>query len=241
MNHTVIFLITTLIILLGAVTQGLSGFGFALLSVPLLSLFLDIKSALPLGALCQLVINVLLFFKIKKYIVYKEIRPLMMGAFLGIPVGTIFLRHAAPGMVKVILALIVLLFALFSLAGKIKPRGLNAIWGYFYGIIAGILGGAFNTNGPPVLIYSFLKGWDKNEMKASLVGFFTFTSIILVPSYAISGLITKGVLIEFLYLIPVIVVGIYFGHYLFDRISARIYNKVIIYSLIVISLVLMFK
>ncbi|MGE5429776.1 MAG: sulfite exporter TauE/SafE family protein [Syntrophomonadaceae bacterium] len=230
-----------IIILIGAVTQGLTGFGFALISVPLLSLILDVKTAIPLGALCGLVINILLFLKFKNYIIFKEIRSLMAGALLGIPAGAFFLREAAPGIVKIVLAIVVLLFALFSLSGKLKTRGINANWGYFYGIMAGILGGAFNTNGPPALIYFYLKGWEKNKMKASLVGFFTFTSVIIVSSHAIAGLITKDILVQFLYLIPVIAVGITLGNYLFSRISARIYNKVIIYSLIVISLLLMFK
>jgi len=234
-------LIIVIIIFAGAVTQGLTGFGFAMISVPLLSLFLDVKTAIPLGALCGLVINILLFLKFKNYIVFKEIWPLIAGALVGIPAGAVFLREAAPGVVKIVLAVIVLLFALFLLSGKLKTRGINANWGYFYGITAGILGGAFNTNGPPVLIYSYLEGWEKKKMKASLVGFFTFTSVVIVLSHAIAGLVTEGILVHFLYLLPVIVVGIILGNYLFSRISAKIYNKVIIYSLIAISLLLMFK
>lgn len=230
-----------IIVLIGAVTQGLTGFGFALISVPLLSLFLDIKTAIPLGALCGLVINLLLFLKFKKHMDLREIGPLMAGALLGIPMGAVFLREAAPGVIKIILAFVVLLFALYSLSGKVSTKGINVNWGYFYGFMAGILGGAFNTNGPPVLIYSYLKGWDKNIMKASLVGFFTFTSVIIVSSHLAAGLITKSILVQFLYLLPVITVGIAFGNWLFSRVSSKIYNKVIIYSLIVISLLLMFK
>ncbi|HEX2866710.1 MAG TPA: sulfite exporter TauE/SafE family protein [Ignavibacteriales bacterium] len=239
MDSTILILI--IIVLLGAVTQSLTGFGFALISVPLLSLFLDVKTAIALGALCGLVINILLFLKFKNYIIFREILPLMAGAFIGIPLGAIFLREAAPGVIKIILAFVVLIFAIYSLPGRAAVKGINSNWGYFFGLTAGILGGAFNTNGPPVLIYSCLKGWDKNKMKASLIGFFTFTSIVIVSSHASAGLITRNILVQFLYLLPVITVGIFFGNNLFSRISAKIYNKVIIYSLIVISLLLMFK
>lgn len=238
-DYTVLALI--MIVFIGAFTQGLTGFGFALISVPLLSLIMDVKAAIPLGALCGLVINILLFLKYKNRIVLREIAPLAAGAFLGIPTGAILLREAHPGIIKIILALVILAFALFSLLGRVRKKEISANWGYFYGIMAGILGGAFNTNGPPVLIYSYLKGWDKNKMKASLIGFFTFTSVVIVSSHAAAGLITKDILVQFLYLLPVIAAGIVYGNHLFSRISAKIYNKVIIYSLIVISLLLMFK
>lgn len=235
------FLIIMAIVFIGAMTQGLTGFGFALISVPLLSVFMDIKSAIPLGALCGLVINAVLFLKFKNDISFSEIRNLIFGAIIGIPAGVIFLRNAPSRILKLLLAFIILLFALFSIAGKIKPRGISRNWGYFYGILSGMLGGAFNTNGPPVLIYSYLQDWDKQKVKASLIGFFTFTSVVIVSSHALAGLITRGIMVQYLYLLPVIAVGIIAGNHLFARISAKTYNKVILYSLIGISLLLIFK
>ena len=68
------FFLIAVIILLASFVQGFSGFGFALVSIPLLSLVINIKEAVPLGALCGLVVNVYLIFHLKEHIEIKEIK-----------------------------------------------------------------------------------------------------------------------------------------------------------------------
>lgn len=229
------------IILIGAFTQGLTGFGFAMISVPLLSVFMEIKAAITLGALCGLIINAVLFLRFKKEFRPNEIKPLIIGAFFGIPTGALFLRDADPHLVKVILGIIILSFSLLSLSEIIKPAGISMKWGYFSGILSGILGGAFNTNGPPVLIYFYLQGWSKEKVRTMLTGYFTFTSILIVSSHAAAGLISSVILVQFLSLIPVTVLGLFAGDRIFSRISSKIYNKVILYTLTGVALVLIFN
>ena len=230
-----------LIVLLASFVQGLSGFGFALVSIPLLSILIDIKEAVPLAALCGLVINIFLIIELKNHIKFFELKYLLIGSAVGIPIGTYFLSEADPELIGVLLGIIILLFVFLSLTQLIEQKGMNLRWGYLFGILSGLLGGAFNTNGPPVLIYFYLQGWDKFKQKASITGFFIVTSLIIVTTHAITGITTEGVMINFFWSFPSVIAGIIIGNRIFKKISTEIFNKIVLYGLIIIGIFMIFR
>jgi len=67
------------IIFVGAFTQSLTGFGFAIVTIPILSFFLDMTFIIPLGALCGAVINLYLIIKMHQHIKVKEVKNLIIG------------------------------------------------------------------------------------------------------------------------------------------------------------------
>ena len=77
------YLATILIFLLGSFTQGLTGFGFALVSIPLLVLFMDIQIAVPLCMLSGLVITAFLSLQLKDHLDWRKILPLLFGCLPG--------------------------------------------------------------------------------------------------------------------------------------------------------------
>ena len=190
------FLLIGLILFFAAFTQGMSGFGFAMVSLSLLSFFMDINSAVPLAALSGFVVNIFLLYKLKHHIVFDEVKNLVIGAVIGIPIGAYILTITSPGVLKIILGSVIILFVLLSVTKIIKQVGLKEKWGYLFGLFSGLLGGSLNTNGPPVLIYFYLHGFDKFKQKASITGFFIFTSAMVVAVHAVSGVTTKEIFIE---------------------------------------------
>lgn len=230
-----------IIVLFASFVQGFSGFGFALVSIPLLSILIDIKEAVPLAALCGFVINIFLIIELKNHIRLFELKNLLIGSVIGIPIGTYFLSEANPKLIKILLGLIILLFVFLSLTRLIENKGINLRWGYLFGILSGLLGGAFNTNGPPVLIYFYLQGWDKLKQKASITGFFIVTSFIIVSTHAITGITTGDVMSRFFYSLPAVIAGIIVGTRMFKKISTEIFNKIVLYGLIIIGIFMIFR
>ncbi|MBI9073606.1 MAG: sulfite exporter TauE/SafE family protein [Melioribacteraceae bacterium] len=235
------YILIGIVIFTASFVQGFGGFGFALVSIPLLSLIVDIKYAIPLGALCGLFINFLLLFELKSHIRFFELKRLVISAVIGIPIGVVLLSQAPASILKSILAVFVILFVILSFTKILPQKSLNKNWGYLFGLLSGLFGGAFNTNGPPVLVYFYLQGWDKNKQKASLTGFFTFTSVTIVLSHIAFGISTIQIAIDFLYMIPSILAGNYIGTHLFKKISTKNYNRLILISLLILSFLLLFR
>jgi len=230
------FITIALIFFVASFLQGLTGFGFALISIPLLSVIINIREAIPLCALFGLLINLYLIYQLRDHVIVFELKRLIVGALVGVPIGVYFLAHASPVLLQTILAIIIITFVTLTLSRILKPIGLDRKWGYLFGSLSGMLGGAFNTSGPPVLVYVYLQGWDKNKQKASLTGYFLVTAIFVVVSHAITGITTLHTLSYFLYFLPSVLFGLMFGSRLFNRISSEIYNKTVLIGLLVIGL-----
>jgi uncharacterized membrane protein YfcA len=232
------FVFVILIIFAASFTQGFSGFGFALVSIPLLSLVVDIKYAIPLGALCGLVVNIVLAVKLKDHIKYFELKNIIMGSVIGIPIGVFVLSYADQYLLKMILGIFVLIFVIITVTEVIKPKNISSKWGYLAGLLSGLFGGAFNTNGPPVLIYFYLRGWDKLKFKGQITGFFIITSTIIVISHFAAGITTTKIFIDFLYLLPAVLIGIFLGTKLFNKVSTEIFNKIVMFFLFAVAIYL---
>ncbi len=232
------FLLIALIILAGSFIQGFSGFGFALVTMPLLSLLIPVKEAVPLVALCGLIINIWLVIELRQHLEFAEVKYLIAGSVLGIPAGAYFLSSAPSGALKILLGIIVLLFVIFTIFRFIKPTGVRKEYGIIYGIFSGLLGGAFNTNGPPVLIYFYLQGWDKTRQKSMITGFFIFTSSFIVLTHLIGGISAAKTFSNFLWLLPAVLAGIFLGSRLFTKVSTEFFNKFVLIGLTVIAVIL---
>lgn len=233
-------MLTGLILFFAAFTQGMTGFGFAMVSLSLLTFLMSISEAVPLAALCGLIVNLYLIYKLKNHISFKETKNLIIGAVVGIPLGSYVLTIASPELLSIILGFVILLFVILSATKFIKQIGLPLQWGYLFGLFAGVLGGSLNTNGPPVLIYFYLHGFDKLKQKASITGFFIFTSLMVVATHAVTGVTSIKIFMTFVYNLPFVIAGILAGNYMFDKISTGIYNKIIIIFLFAMSLFMIF-
>lgn len=232
------FILIGLIILFAAFTQGFSGFGFQLISISLLSLLVDIKHVIPMCAMFGLVINVYLVFLLKAHIQFGELKSLIIGSCLGIPVGVYILSETSTDVIKLLMGIILLIFVFLSSVRFIKDKHIDSNWGYIFGVISGILGGILNTNGPPILIYFFLKGWEKIRQKAFISGYFLFSSTVIVIAHAVSGITSKFVLKDFLIFLPFVLIGQAIGAKTFKGISSDFYNKIILFFLGIIGLIL---
>jgi uncharacterized protein len=234
-----IFVLVALVIFFASFTQGITGFGFALVSVPLISMIIDVKYAVSIAAICGLVVNIYLIFKLKNHIHYFELKELIISAVAGIPIGSAIVIYTDQDILKILLGIVVLLFVFLSATKIIKQINLKKEWGYIFGFFSGLLGGAFNTNGPPILIFFYLKGYDKFKQKASITGFFIITSVTIVITHLVTGLSTEAIWLDALKLIPVIMIGIVLGHSIFHKISTKFYNRLILLGLFVVGIVLM--
>lgn len=198
--------ITTLVLLIifaSALVRWLTGFGNALVAMPLLALVLPMRVATPVVAATALVMGCVMLYQWRRDIDFRSAVWLVVFAAIGTPAGLLLLRGVSESLVQILLAVIIAGFSIFSL---IKPRAGHMRGGLstaVAGLLAGVLGGAYNTNGPPVVIYATLRGWDPEKFKGTLQGFFIPASIVIVVGHVLGGLWTEEVVRLSLYsLIP---------------------------------------
>jgi uncharacterized membrane protein YfcA len=228
-----------LIILLAGFTQGFTGFGSALIMLPLLTLMTGVKTVVPLVILLGGCVNVILFFQVRRHVQWKRIHVLLMACVPGIFCGVYILKTMPTGFLELVIGLVLVVFPAWVISRGAPVREVPSWWAWPAGFLSGVLGGSISTGGPPVIIYTALQPWGKLAIKSTLVGFFLFTSAAAGVVQAAGGLMTRDVLVLFAAGLPALITGVLGGSYLFGKVDSSAYRKMLSILLILLGVVML--
>ena len=235
------YFLICLIIAFAGFTQGFSGFGAVMVSLPCLTLLLPIKTVVPLATLMSCCINLMLFIHLRRYLQWPKVIPLLLASLPGIPLGVYFLKYVAPWKLELLLGAVLISFPFYSRYTRTGEQATHSAWAYLAGFCSGCLGGSLGTNGPPIVIYTALQNWDKDEMKASLVGFFFLAHLGAFGFQACSGLVTAKVVTMVFGALPFLALGGFGGSFCYTKTTSENYRLAITVMLFAMGLVLMGK
>jgi uncharacterized protein len=224
-----------LIFFLAGFTQGVSGFGSALIAMPLLLFFMDAQTAVPLCMLNGLIITAFLSFQLRRHVDWQKITPIIIGCLPGIYVGARFLKEADSNSIKLLLGILLTGYCLYNLFFTTTTKKIHTNWAYFAGFLTGVIGTAFGAGGPPTIIYTTLKNWKKDDIKATLSVFFFCTGIFMAAAHAITGITTQIVLRHFSVSASFVLFGVLTGSFCYGKIKQEIYLKIILNLLLVMG------
>ncbi|MBS1805044.1 MAG: sulfite exporter TauE/SafE family protein [Acidobacteria bacterium] len=241
MHATIIFIL--LIVFVATVIRSAFGFGEALIAVPLLAFFLPMRIAAPLAVLVSITIAAVVVVQDWRHIHLRSAGWLVFSTIFGIPVGLLLLTHAPERAIRAGLGVLILLFALFTLRGGVgaKLHKDSKVWMAVCGFIAGVLGGAYGMNGPPLVIYGSLRGWTAQQFRATLQAYFLPASILGMAGYVSAGMWTRDVTRDFLFCLPVLLPAILLGRAINHRLSASAFSRYIYGGLALIGLALIIQ
>ncbi|MBL7179636.1 MAG: sulfite exporter TauE/SafE family protein [Desulfobacterales bacterium] len=217
------------------------GFADAMFAMPLLAVIIGLKTATPLMAIVAMTISTAILLKNWRDVQLKSVWRLFVSSLAGIPLGLLFLKGTHDNLMKLFLALVIIGSSAYNL---IKPR-LTPIKSenpaYIFGFFAGVLGGAYNTNGPPVVIYGSLRKWSPVSFRATLQGYFFLAGIFICLGHGLAGLWTRSVMYFYLLSLPLVFVFTYIGGRLNRSIPQGKFDRIIHSLLIVIGVFLLIQ
>jgi uncharacterized membrane protein YfcA len=141
--------------------------------------------------------------------------------------------------VKGILAVVIIMFSAYCLAKRTPLQLYNDRLAWVFGFGAGVLGGAYGMNGPPLVIYGTLRRWTAEQFRATLQGYFLPASIVGMVGYLIAGLWVSEVTRFYLLSLPVALAAIWFGRAINRRLAGRSFFRYVHIALIVIGIALL--
>ena len=199
---------------------------------------MPIDVAAPLSVLVSITVAAIIILQDWKKIHVKSAGWLVLSTVFGIPLGLWLLTSVEEQIVKLILGVIIVLFSIYSILGK-SPVILNEDkmnWLLGCGFVAGILGGAYGLNGPPLVIYGSLRRWSPQHFRATLQGYFLPASIAGMIGFYISGLWTAEVNHYYLISLFTIIPAIFLGRILNRQLSAEGFLKWVYVGLLLIGI-----
>ena len=218
--------------------QGLTGFGSALIAIPLLSLLMDIKAAVPLCMLNGLALTLYLSVHLRFHLDTKKILPLLIGSLPGIVTGALLLSRLDSHLLRLAIGVLLIGFSLYRLYLRAPSIQLPSWCGYLAGFLTGAIGAALSAGGPPAIIYTTLTGWNKEEIRATLSGFFVISGFITVIVHALTGVSSLATLSCFSVTVPFVLAGTLCGSKMSGRFSQVTYLRLVHYLLLVMGVMM---
>lgn len=215
-----------LIILFASVVQGMTGFGFSLIAVPLLGLFLPLKDFVPMLVLFSFILSIFLYKKLSGDFNKKRIIVLALSGISSTFFGIYILKIVDDTILKLVVGVVILISSVIMLFGiRIKIR-LKILGDIIAGVLSGLLNGSVSLSGPPVILLLSNENTEKETFRKTLTTYFLTLNFISLPMFFVNELLTRGIVIKSLINLPALGIGMCLGLFIGNRISEGHFKKI---------------
>jgi uncharacterized protein len=219
-----------------ALARGFSGFGAALIFVPLASTIVSPKVAAPLLLIVDAVLALGFIPNAWRHANRPEVGVMAFGALFGIPLGALALLRLDPLLIRwAIVTLATLMLALLLSGWRYRGQP-NTPLTFGVGAFAGVCSGAAQVGGPPVVAYWLGSTAPAANIRASIILYFSASTAIAIATYLAGGILNASVLGLALLVGPAYGLGLFIGARLFGVADQLLFRR-ICYVLIAVAIV----
>jgi uncharacterized membrane protein YfcA len=219
---------------LSGVVRGFSGFGSALIYIPLVSAIYDPKIASASFILMDFFCTAPFAWRLYPITNKREIWPLTFAAALTIPIGAMLLRYVDPIVLRWMIGAVIFMLLAVLVSGWRFPGKASTPLTIGVGLVSGISGGAANLIGPFTIVYWLGSPTPAAVVRANLMVFFALGGIVIVLSYIWQDLYPAGVIALTLLVAVPYVLALSAGAQLFKSASDTTYRRAA-YAIVAVS------
>ncbi|MBT4290957.1 MAG: sulfite exporter TauE/SafE family protein [Deltaproteobacteria bacterium] len=230
-----------MVILIASVIRGYAGFGFSAIVVASASLFLPTREIVPLVLLLEVTASLQMAINIWKSVNWQLVFSILIASFIFIPLGQWVLLWVDVEPMRIITAVLLLLAVTLTATGRSFPLPNNPKGWFLIGTVSGFMNGLMAMGGMWAMIFLLGSGIRISTLRASLVALFFITDCYAIASGLGQGLINSVTLKRFIWVFPVLLIGIQFGVKKFDPAKSEIYRKVVFSVLSALAMVLVVR
>lgn len=207
--------------------QGLTGFGFGLVSMSLMPMFLNVKQAAAISTVFSLLATVTTFIRHAKDYNWRLGFWFLIAVCFGVPIGVYFLDRTNESLLVHVLGGVMVVIAAREFFLKQSQQPIPRAMTIPLGLFSGGLSGAFNLGGTPTAAYAYSNPWTRGQIMAYLQVMITVSCVLRMLFYSKFGYFeefswTRGLLLT----IPVYL-AILGGHACLQKISPKQMRRVV--------------
>jgi uncharacterized membrane protein YfcA len=227
-----------IVIFVATLIRSAIGFGEALVAVPLLALLMPVEVAAPLAVLLSITVAGVIVVQDWRKVHVRSACWLTLFTLFGIPIGLLMLTTVAEAIVKAILGIIIA-FSLYCLFSRRQHELKTDRLAWAFGFSAGVLGGAYGMNGPPLVVYEGLRRWSPEQFRATLQSYFLPASLVGMLGYWLAGLWVPDVTRYYVLSLLPALVAIFLGRAINQRMDGGRFPRYVHCGLIMVGIVLL--
>jgi uncharacterized membrane protein YfcA len=214
--------------LVAATVNGALGYGYSSITVPVALLFVAGRVLNPAIVIVEVAINLYALWLGRAAVarVWPRVWSLVIGLAPGVIVGSFLLAHVGPSWVKLGTFAVLLPLILVQAHGRSWPIRREKLAGAPLGAGVGLLYSLTTISGPPLALFFNNQKFDRADFKVGLAIVRTAESVLTLIAYAWMGLFTQDSAGMIGWIIPGILIGMPFGHWLVRRVDAVTFRRV---------------
>lgn len=234
-------IIALLVVILAYFVKGFSGFGPALVLIPVFSLIYDPETAISTAALFDLIAGPILFLSVYKRIDWKFVVPVTFFLYLGAWAGTLLMKSFTPQTLKLSIAVGLLIFISILIfyknnsTGDLKPNTMLKWLKVPVAITAGFTGGLIGMTGPVLIIYMKLI-YKKEYFRDQLIAIFMFGAAWRFFLYRWHSIKLEIATVDLGVMGMLLLLGLFIGNYFQQIVNEQKFNRVIAIILLIPAL-----
>ncbi len=217
------------------VMRGFSGFGSALVIVPVMAAVYGAQLAVPAAVVIHLLTTAQLLPSALRDCEWGRVVPLSVAGSLAIPVGAWVLVTQDPDLLRKAISVLIIVFAVMMLRGWRYTGKINGWIMAAVGVIGGVITGAATIGGPPVVTFLMAGPFSAAQNRAAIILYFTFVQLVAVVMYWIGDLILWSMVGICVTVMPTLMAGMWIGQNLFKRASEEGFRRVALIFLLLIG------
>lgn len=213
------FIIAAAVVAGAYVIFGITAFGAALFTVPILSHFLPLEFVLPMCALIDMSAALALGVRFSREADWSELKWMVPLSLAGAVAGVTLLVSLPRQATIAGIGLFLVAYGIYALRQKEAVRMVSRAWAPVAGFSGGVLGTLFGIGAPPYAIYLTHRMPDKLAFRATLSSMVIFSVSMRALVFTASGLVLADRLAGFAVLLPFALAGLWLGNRIHGRIS----------------------
>jgi uncharacterized membrane protein YfcA len=227
---TIVLVCLLLGALAGGFVSGLAGFGTALMALGIWLYVLPPSIVVPLVLICSIIAQTSTLPSIWRTIEFGLVWPFLLGGVAGVPLGTVLVAYADPGIFKLSVGALLLVFpaALYFNRRPMAFRFGGRVADTAIGFAGGFLGGLAGLSGPIPILWASIRGWGKHERRAVIQ---TFNWTVLSAAFCLqagTGLITREIIWLGLLATPATIIGAWLGARTYHALDDKNFRDVVL-------------
>lgn len=230
-----------LIVFISAFLKGTTGFGFALVSVPLFLFFYSPKFFIPIICLYNLVSSLIILAGLSEFKANKKTFILPFWGSIGILIGTVFLKLLPEFWLKILISGVLIFLSVAFLGGyRFRIKNMRRAT-MIAGLTSGFTGGSISISGPPLALFLTSLNYENNAFRHVFAWFSIIASIFAMLAYWILGLVSLDSLKVFISYLPALLLGVYTGNLINNRMSVKVFQNICILITLIAGIMVLYS
>lgn len=234
-------LYSILIVIAAATVIGTVGFGFGLVAVPVLLLYLEPQQTVVVSNSLIGIVMAMVLVRTWRHLELRASVGLVLGGMAATPIGVLALNSASAGALRVTIAIVIIFLGILSLSNIQLPFAQRRPAGPVFGFLTSLAVTTIGIGGPLGAIYSIAQRWKAETVRAVLALFFLTSDLMAFGLYAATGLVGRDTLANIGIMTPGLLVGFGVSAVLVNRINDRIFRYAVVAVIVVAGSVILVR